>query len=399
MANIDISKFVGTGSSSGGIGNMLSDYNSIKNGSYKKLLKANYAADEAAKAASGTKAANNNVVDKILEEKKNPKISKEAQAANSALVSDVSSLKSSIGDLQKASTYEDGSDGIAAKAKVATGVKSFVEDYNKTVKDAKDSTLTGATGNVASMMKVTDQNADKLKEIGVSVREDGTLFLDEKKLESTDVNKVKELFDAEEVTSYGSAVASRVRYAGYSTGNTVSALAEKEKGNDDVSKKAETDTAAKALKDDIATLTRDDIFKKVVDDKGDVEYDLNAITAKAKSFINNYNELIDSAKNSLNSGVTSNLSYMMDRTRDNAGALERFGITVNNNGSLKLNEKVFAQSDMAELRSFFNDYGSGTATNASLIGFYMSTQADATNGYNDVAAYNIMNDPVYQSTM
>lgn len=77
MANDYSYLFSGTGSSSG---NWLADYTSIKNGSYGKLMKAYYAEAKSSSTGtttSGKKSSSGGVLEKILEEKKNPKVSKE----------------------------------------------------------------------------------------------------------------------------------------------------------------------------------------------------------------------------------------------------------------------------------------------------------------------------------
>ena len=66
--------------------NWLADYATIKNGSYAKLMKAYYAEAKSSSSdttSTGKKSNSSNVLDKILEEKRNPTVSKEAQKANS----------------------------------------------------------------------------------------------------------------------------------------------------------------------------------------------------------------------------------------------------------------------------------------------------------------------------
>ena len=79
------SLFSSLGSSAGSAAssNWLGDYAMIKNGSYGRLMKAYYAEAKASSTTtSNGKSNSSNVLDKILEEKRNPKVSKEAQKAN-----------------------------------------------------------------------------------------------------------------------------------------------------------------------------------------------------------------------------------------------------------------------------------------------------------------------------
>ncbi len=371
MANINISNFFGSSGSTGGMSDLLSDYSSIKNGSYKKLLKANYEAQKAS-SQSASKAKSTDVLDRILEEKKNPKVDSATAAANSASSDNVSKLSSSVAALQKDSTFEDTENGDTAREKTNAAVKSFVAAYNNTVRSAKESTLSNVTNNVASMMRTTAQNEDKLKEIGINLNDDGTLVLDEKKLASADLNRVHEVFDKGEVTSYGSTVASRLKFAGYGS-NTSSGSSTV---SDNLSTKNETNTSALSLKNASLALASEELYEK--NEQG--QYNVEGITVKAKDFVNSYNSMYSAARFSTNSGVSSNLSYIMNRTRDNAGTLSEFGITMHTNGTLGFNEQAFREADMNRVKDFFNNFGSGVATNASLVQHYMNTQADASSG-------------------
>ncbi|MDE6185579.1 MAG: hypothetical protein K2G39_09160, partial [Lachnospiraceae bacterium] len=157
--------FQGLSSSSGGMGNLnfLSDYASIKNGSYGKLLKTYYGTNQnSSTTGSSKKYSSSNVLEKILEEKKNPKVSKDVQKSNANLTTGLSSLKSSVSALQSDKTYTDSENGQSAADKVVSAMKAFVSDYNNVVSAAKGSTLANKTAYVANMMRSSATNADKL---------------------------------------------------------------------------------------------------------------------------------------------------------------------------------------------------------------------------------------------
>lgn len=381
--------FSGTGSSSG---NWLADYTSIKNGSYGKLMKAYYA--EAKASSSGTTSSRNSgtngVLEKILEEKKNPKVSKEAQEANANLTSGLSTLKTSLSALQNDSTYTDTNGGKTAADKVMTAVKAYVEDYNNVVTAAKDSTLTNKTAYVANMMGTTATNADKLAEIGISIRSNGTISLDEAKLKAADVSKVQELFSAKDIMSYGSTVASRVQYAGGTSGTSST-----DTDSTDTSNTA--GSSAAALKADSKALASDELYAMLKDKDGNEtgKYDIEKILGTAKSFVKNYNNMFAAAESSSNSGVLANLSYIREKTAHNADALEQFGISVNAKGKMSINENTFKNADMSKVQDFFKDYGSSIATNASLVDYYTTTQANAASGYTADGTYNVQGSSRY----
>ena len=373
--------------------NFLSDYAAIKNGSYGKLMKSYYGATGSSNiTASGSKTGTGNVVDKILEEKKNPKVSKEAQEANANLTTGISSLMTSVSKLQNDNTYKTSEGGTSAADKVVSAIKDYVSQYNDVVSTAKNSTLTGATSHVAAMMNSTKANADKLAEIGITVNGDGTLQLNESKLKGTDISKVQELFSKDDVTSYGSTVKSRLGFASVSASSVSST--EKDKAEED----EVTYAGAADLKKDIEKLLSNSLFEKVKGKDGKEQYDIDKLFAAFKSFVGNYNSMLDSAKNSLNSGVISNLANILEKTAQNKNALGQFGISVDGKGKLTIDEDTFRKSDMSQLQKFFNDYGSSIATNVSLVNYYMTTQANAASGYTANGTYNAQENFRYDIT-
>ena len=377
------SLFSSIGSSAGS--NWLGDYAMIKNGSYGRLMKAYYSdalSSSSSTSTSSKKSNTSNVLDKILEEKRNPKVSKEAQKANANLTAGLSSLKTSVSTLQNDKTYTDTANGQSAADKVVSAVKSYVEEYNNVVTAAKDSTLTNKTAYVANMMRTTSANADKLAEIGVTVNSNGTIELNEAKLKTAGVSKVQELFSSKDIMSYGSTVASRLQYAGASS--STSASTSTDTGNTAIS-------SAAALKADSKALASDSLYEKVKDKDGNEtdKYNVDNIFATAKSFVNNYNSMFNTAESSSNSGVLSNLSYIREKTANSADILKQFGINVDAKGRMTIDEDTFKNSDMSKVQNFFKDYGSSIATNASLVDYYMTTQANAASGYTADGTYNV----------
>lgn len=386
--------FQSMSSSSGGMGNLnfLSDYASIRNGSYGKLLKTYYnKAKDSGTEASSSQSSSRSVLDKILEEKKNPKVSKDVQEANANLTSGLSTMKNTVAALQSDKTYTDTANGQSAKDKVVSAMKAYVSDYNDVLKAARGSTLTNKTAYVANMMSNTAANADKLSEIGVTVNKDGTLSLSAEKLKATDVSKVQELFSADDIMSYGSVISSRVQFAGGASG-TGSTGSTSNTGTDNT-----VASGAASLKEDSKALASDELFAKMKDKYGNEtdQYDISKIFATAKSFVNNYNKMFDAAESSSNSGVVANLSYIREKTARNEEALKQFGISVDQKGRMKIDEATFKKSDMAEVQKLFKEYASSIGTNVSLVDYYMTTQANAASGYTADGGYNVQGSARY----
>lgn len=393
---MDYSNLFQSSSSAGsGNSNFFSDYASIKNGSYRRLMKSYYGkANNAASSSSGSKSRSNNVLDKLLEEKKNPKVSKEVQEANANLTAGISSLKSSVSTLQNEKTYTDTPNGSTGAEKTVSAVKDYVTNYNNLVTAAKGSTLTGTTSHVANMMNATAANKDKLAEIGVRVNANGTLTLNEAKLKTVDTSKVQEVFSKDDKMSYGSAVASRLRFAGSSSTTSTSSKTDSSTGTD-----TKVTSSAANLKADGNKLASDDLYAMVKDKDGNEKYDVDKIYAAAKSFVSNYNGMFDSAESSFNSGVTANLSYIREKTAKNADVLKQFGITVGAKGRLQMDADTFKDSDMSKVQKFFKNYGASIASNASLVDYYQTTQASAANSYTADATYNVQGSARYASSV
>lgn len=377
---------------------LFSERNAIKNGTYKKLLKSYFSSlDQDSDGSSSAKKnrSSNNIIDKLLREKMYPTVSKETQEANTNLTSGLNSLQSSVSTLQKSSTYQDTENGSTAAEKVVSAMKSYVTNYNNVVTASKSSTLSNKTAYVSNMMSSTSKNASQLAEIGVTLKQDGTLQLDETKLKTADLSKVEKLFSSDNIQSYGSTIASRVKFAG--GGSSTSAATNKTDTETTTSK----GTSAAALKTASEALASDELYAKVKDQDGNETdaYNIDKILSTAKSFVSNYNSMFDAAESSSNSGVLANLSYIMEKTKNNTNALEQFGFSVDKNGRMKLNEDTFKKSDMSKVHDFFKDYGSFVASNASRVNYYMNTNANASNGYTSNASYNIPSSSDYNASI
>ena len=371
--------------------NLFSDYASIKNGSYARLLKAYYGRGYDSDSATGsTKSRSSNVLEKLLEERRNPKVSEEVQEANANLTSGISSLRGSVSTLQNEKTYTDTENGQTAADKVVSAVKDYVTQYNNVVSTAKQSTLSGKTSHVAAMMRSTAANADKLSEMGITINKNGTLQMNESKLKATDISKVQELFSAKYITSYGSTVMSRLQFANAAAGASTTTT---DKTNNTPG------SAAASLKADSELLASGKLFEKVKDKDGNETYDIDKILATTKSFVSNYNDMLDAAKFSSNSGVSANLSRIREKTAQNAEALKQFGISVDKNGRMTIDDETFKESDMSDVQKFFKDYGASIASSASLVNYYMTTQANAASGYTATGAYNVQGSVRYADFM
>ncbi len=374
--------------------NFFSDWASIKNGSYSKLLKAHYSnlygEEKSTGSTSSSRTSSTNIIDKLIEERKHPTVSKEVQEANSELPSRISTLSSTVNKLQNKDTFQDSEDGGKKAAdKVVAAMKDYVAAYNDTISAAKKSTLDRQTSNVAAVMKATNAHAAELSEIGVKINADGTLLLDETALKKADISKVQDLFSNDDIIGYGSTVKSRLGFSQASSSSVSGTTTEKADETEEEEDKQDQLSAAASLLSDIDKLTGDSLFAQKTGEDGKKEYDLDAIFSAAKSFVKNYNAMMDFAGTSLNSGVRSNLAWIKNKTSDRESMLERYGITLDNDGRLKIDEDTFKKSDMSRVQSFFKSYGDSISKQVSLVDYYMRTQANESSGYNEGGGYNV----------
>lgn len=166
--------------------NSLSDYNSIRTGSYHKLLKAYYnetKSEETAKKNDSVKSAlKNKNVDSVTKKEMN-------------------TIKQSTDELQKsaAALMEKGSKslyGEDSKDKLVSAVKNFVSDYNKVIDKAGDSSSEKVLSKTLSMVNNTKAYSRSLEEIGITVDKDNKLSLNEEKLKEASTSTVKGMLQA-----------------------------------------------------------------------------------------------------------------------------------------------------------------------------------------------------------
>ena len=185
-SNVDYSALFGGTSNSSSLGgtNILSDYASIKNGSYGKLLKAYYAKQDAEKTADALNASS------LWKKKKIKKKDEET------------------GEETEVEDYD--------WEAITKAVKSFIEDYNDVVKEAGESNTKDVLRNAAWMTGMTDKSSNMLAKIGITIGKGNKLELDEDALKKSDISSLQSVF-----TGYNS-YASKISQKATSIGNAAS---------------------------------------------------------------------------------------------------------------------------------------------------------------------------------
>lgn len=180
----------------------LNTYNSIRSGGYSKLMKAYYAKVE------------NNSTDKTTTDGKTQ--SSASQKVNATSVRDTAStLVDAAADLQKSALWNKKSttdaEGKTTNSydtdAIYKGVSSFVETYNNLVSGTGNSTNDSVLRSAANLVSATKQNADLLKQVGITIGSDNKLKINEETFKQADMTIVKSLFKGQ--GSYGMSVSKK----------------------------------------------------------------------------------------------------------------------------------------------------------------------------------------------
>ena len=193
--------------------NFLSDYASIKNGSYGKLMKAYYAKDAADKAAStgkDTETKKNSISTAADSAKTLSEIEKAAdtmkESADSLLVKGSKSVFRKKNE--KATVSEEYDTDAIYKA-----VSGFVTDYNDLLSKTSAASSKNLESKADTLAAVTSANAKLLSRVGITVNSDSSLSLDEEVFKKSDMGMVKNLFGTTGAYGYKvSAQASMIDY-------------------------------------------------------------------------------------------------------------------------------------------------------------------------------------------
>ena len=193
--------------------NFLSDYASIKNGSYGKLMKAYYAKDAADKTASegkDTETKKNSISTAADSAKTLSEIEKAAdtmkESADSLLVKGSKSVFRKKNE--KATVSEEYDTDAIYKA-----VSGFVTDYNDLLSKTSAASSKNLQSKADTLAAVTTANAKLLSRVGITVNSDRSLSLDEEAFKKSDMGTVKSLFGTTGAYGYKvSAQASMIDY-------------------------------------------------------------------------------------------------------------------------------------------------------------------------------------------
>ena len=336
------SSLLGGSSSSDATSTLLTDYASIKNGSYGKMMKAYYAKTSEEEGTSSTGS------------------NSKTKETDGASASAARKLYESATAMNSLDFSEGNIDELYDK------VSEYIKNYNSLITTASKSENASVKAQADALNDYTYQNYKLFAKVGITMNSDRTLSIDEdtfKKVNSktgaTNVPTLKTLFQgvnsfadksadrASKIYSLASdgdyVTSSKAKYAG-STGGYVSSTNSK-KDEDSDTKTSDSKMAASA-----STLYKslEKLGNTTIDnDHKDSAYD--ALFA----FIKDYNALLKDAEKSENTKVTNQVDYLKNLISNSKSAFAKIGITINSNKSLSIDEDKFKEADISDLKSLF----------------------------------------------
>ena len=392
------SDFFGIGNSSSGndsSGINLADYASIKNGSYRKLLAANYKKEQE---AEGTSSSTSGVKD-----------SKQTLTSISDAASDLQKSVSTISSLFKTEKDENGRNVVNYdEDKMYKALKDFVNNYNSLLDEVENAETTSLLRTGTSLVSFTKANQKALEAVGISVGSDNKLSIDEDKFKEASKSSVQSLFQSTGGYAYQiDAKASNLKINAdelakkvprSSTGSSKNTgLSSLSTSKDSSKTLANIQDAAEKASKSLAVLLESGYkskfnteTKKDENGKYYTDYDRDGIYSAVKDFVKDYNSLLDKTEDSSTSSIAQARKALINYAKANESALKEIGITIDSNDNLVIDKDKFMNADMAKVKALFQNSGSfGKQVEAQYtkIGIYAENEASKSNTYSGSGNY------------
>lgn len=177
----DYSSLLSSLNSNDTLGISLTDYASIKSGSYKKLMKAYYGQKSSSSAGTSSKADN-------------------------TTVKNASNVKSAATGLKKAASDIESAIKSGDSDKIYKAVSSFADSYNETLSSVNTFGKSSTTKTAQNMINEIGNNLNLLSDAGIKISESGKMSVDEETVKNS-TSALKSLFSG--AGSLGSSIANR----------------------------------------------------------------------------------------------------------------------------------------------------------------------------------------------
>lgn len=420
-----------------------SDYASLRNGSYYKLLKAHYAknTDSASSSAKKTERTYNywDYNEKIKKQLSGTSYSKDSAETLSSIQKSASGLSSAAKTLSdsgknsvfsgETTTDENGSERTKYDTDaIYKAVSSYVKEYNNLVQNTSSSQVGAINASRSSILSYTKANSSTLNSLGITINsKDNTLSIDEDKFKRADMDAAKKLFQgsnsyAARVGSAASAIESHAKYEASRVGtnsgtNAASSTNSTSKTynywnyNDAIKNNVNTSTSwdsagtISAIQTDSADLSNsikpltstssnsllEGTTTTDADGNKSTQYDTDKIYKALSSYVKDYNSLIESSGKSSVGGIAARRASMLGNTNANAELLDSIGIKINSKDkSLSIDENKFKSADMDTVKKLFqgkDSYASKISEAASAINSHAKYESTKSNTYNNFGSY------------
>jgi hypothetical protein len=172
----------------------LSDYASIRNGSYSKLLKAYYKKQDSDSTTSSTST-------------KKDTTTTSASSAATTVKKEMSNIQSEATALQESAStlIQKGTKSVFKDEDMDTiynAVSTFVDDYNALMDSSQDSSSSTIVSSAKNMANSVSSYKDSLKNVGITIDDDNKLSIDKDTFQSADIDDIKSLFNGKSSLAY-----------------------------------------------------------------------------------------------------------------------------------------------------------------------------------------------------
>ena len=168
-------------------------------------------------------------------------------------------------------------------------------------------------------------------------------------------------------------------------------------GNDSVQKASLMKSSADVLKKSVDALNNNEIWEKKKIKKKDEktgeeteveDYDWEAITKTVKSFVENYNDVIEQTGNSNAKDVLRNAVWMTGITESNENLLSKIGINIGKGNNMELDEEMLKKGDISTLKMLFTGHNSFADKIAMKANSISNAAARSSGTYKNNGTYN-----------
>ena len=386
----------------------LSDYVSIKNGSYGKALKSYYREINQKNSNLNSHSTGNSSSNSTV---KKPEISIDSTKKEeiTGLQSSVSSLKDSANRLLKkgSSSVFQNSD----KEAIYKEVSNFVSNLNSLVEKGSGSSFDYISRISKRMLDTVKDNETALGEIGISLK-GGKLAIDKDTFMKADIEQVKSLFN--EANSFADFVSKRTQIIEESVANvarrnnidieaikkeqqstlgnsTISGSSNKTDNSVDTARKEEMtklQKEAEGLENTVNKLLArgsSSLFKAEYEQE-----DKEALYKAVSDFVTSYNLVYEKGKSVDNDSLVNMAERLNDTTNDFRDELKAIGISVEEK-KLSIDKDTFMNADFGKAKKLFNEtnsYGYFVSQRAEMIEGVAKSEANRNNLYTKEGIYN-----------